>query len=128
MTKKKTNKQINKGGRPGVFNTPEKVEQLRQFMRLKPTLVDTANFFQCGTTTIEQAIKKHYQSSFREFRAQNMVQTRYALIRKAIQMGNSGNVPMLIFSLKNLCGWADQPFPEDDESIDGIEWEYGENK
>jgi hypothetical protein len=23
-------------------------------------------------------------------------------------MGENGNVPMLIFSLKNLCGWADK--------------------
>lgn len=104
-----------KTGRPVKFDE-EKLRQLKQFMRLKPSLKDTAAFFDCGTTTVEDAIRKHFDTSFRDFRDKNMVHTRYGLIRKAISMGDSGNVPMLIFSLKNLCGWSDQPaMVEDDE-------------
>jgi len=37
-----------------------------------------------------------------------MSHTRYALIQKAISEALNGNTTMLIFSLKNLCGWADK--------------------
>lgn len=84
------------------------IEQLRAFMRLKPTITDTAHFFQCSEDTISNRIKRYTGLTFSVFRDQNMVHTRFALVRKAIQMGESGNVPMLIFTLKNLCGWADK--------------------
>lgn len=82
--------------------------KLKGLMRLKPTLEDTAAFFECSTSHIEKYVKATYGVSFSEFREQNMVHTRMMLIRKAIQMAESGNVPMLIFALKNLTDWKDK--------------------
>ena len=115
-------------GHPKRVFDAEKLRKLKAFMRMKPTLLDTAAFFECGQTTVEAAVRDNFGMAFREFRQQNMVHTRMMLIRTALQKAERGDNCMLIFCLKNLCGWADQPFPEDDESIDGIEWEYGENK
>lgn len=95
-------------GRKRVFDTPEKLEQLKQLMRLKPSLLDTAAFFECGQTTIEDTIKKEWGLTFREFREQNMVHTRLAIVRKAIEKAKSGDNVMLIFCLKNLCKWSDK--------------------
>jgi len=94
-------------GRPVSISSLD-LPKLEALMRLKPTLEDTAAFFQCSATTISDTIKKHFGITFREFRDQRMVHTRLALQRKAVQMGESGNVAMLIFTLKNLCGWADK--------------------
>lgn len=82
--------------------------QLRALCRLKPRIEDVAAFFQCSIDTVEKRIKELGYPSFTVFRQENMVHTRFGLVRKAIQMGEAGNVPMLIFSLKNLCGWTDR--------------------
>ena len=95
----------------------EKFEKMEELMRLNPRLEDTAAFFKCGTTTVEDTIKKRTGLTFREFRKQNMVRTRMALIQKAVGKALSGDNTMLIFCLKNLCGWADIPEPDDEKPL-----------
>lgn len=82
--------------------------QLESLMRLKPTLADTAAFFKVCERTIERHIREHFDLSFVEFREQNGVHTRLSIQRKAIQLATEGNVTMLIFCLKNMCGWTDK--------------------
>ena len=83
-------------------------EQMEAFMRLKPTLADTAAFFKCSEDTVERRIKEWVGLRFAEFREQNMVHTRMMLIRTALTKAKAGDNCMLIFCLKNLCGWADK--------------------
>lgn len=83
--------------------------QLKVIMRLKPTIEDVAAYFECSSRTIARYIESKYSLNFKEFRHQHMVHTRHDLIRKAIEMATGGNVPMLIFCLKNLCDWKDRP-------------------
>lgn len=94
-----------KTGRPPL-DIPD--EKLKAIMRMKPTLEDTAAFFECHTDTITKLIRKKFDLSFSEFRDQNMVHTRFNLIRTAITKAEGGDNCMLIFCLKNLCGWADK--------------------
>lgn len=82
--------------------------QLEALCRLNPTLKDVAAFFKCSEDTIERRCVEFGYKDFADARQQNMVHTRLNLIRKAVEMGSNGNVPMLIFSLKNLCGWTDK--------------------
>lgn len=93
--------------RPRKF-TDEKDRQLKAILRLKPTLKDCAAFLEVDPSTIERHIKKTYKCSYAEFREQNMVHTRFSLIRTALKQADSGNTAMLIFCLKNLCGWTDK--------------------
>lgn len=95
---------MNKSGRPSKKIDPT---QLRMLMRLKPTLEDTAAFFECSHKTIERMVRKNFKTSFVQFRDQNMVHTRLNIVRKAIQKAESGDNTMLIFCLKNLCDWQD---------------------
>jgi hypothetical protein len=87
-----------------VFNDT----QLKEIMRFKPTLKDTAAFFECSEDTIEKYISAKWGLRFAEFREQNMVHTRFMLIRTAIQKAERGDNVMLIFCLKNLCNWRDK--------------------
>lgn len=91
-------------------------KQLEAFMRMKPSLADTAAFFKCGETSIADYIRTNYDKTFREFREQNMVHTRHELIRTAIDKARKGDNVMLIFCLKNLCGWSDKPEKEQDDA------------
>jgi hypothetical protein len=46
-----------------------------------------------------------------------MVFTRFDLIRTAIDKAKKGDNVMLIFCLKNLCGWRDK-LPEEEQQQD----------
>lgn len=96
-------------------------DQLKALMRLSPTLADTAAFFGCCIDTIEKHTKSVYGLRFSEFREQNMVHTRFSLIRKAIQKAENGDNIMLIFCLKNLCNWRDKPAEETKIVIEKME-------
>jgi hypothetical protein len=96
-----------KMGRPRVF-TPEMDKQLHALLRMRPTLEDTAAFFQCGTTTVEEHIRREYDLTFRELRDQCFVHTRYDLVRRAINKAQNGDNQMHIICLKNLCGWREK--------------------
>ena len=92
-------------------------EKLRALMRMKPSLKDTAAYFDCSEDVIERYIKANWGLRFAEFREQNMVFTRFNLIRTAIQKAEKGDNVMLIFCLKNLCGWRDK-LPDEVEGDD----------
>lgn len=103
--------------------------QLRAFLRLKPSLDDTAAFFDCDTRTIERFIKSNFEVTFAEFRDQNMVHTRHRLVQKAIQeaLREKCNTAMLIFCLKNLCGWKDK-IEHSAEELQPILFAYDPNR
>ena len=83
-------------------------EKLQAFMRLKPTIQDTAVFFNVHEDTVIKHIRNVHKLKFSEFRDKYMVETRMMLVRTALQQAKNGNTAMLIFCLKNLCGWADK--------------------
>jgi hypothetical protein len=57
---------------------------------------------------IDNAVKRHAKMPFSEYRNRKMDGIRLKLIQKALTMAMAGNVPVLIFTLKNLCNWTDR--------------------
>lgn len=101
--------------RPPVELDLQKLEDLMQF---RPTQSDAAAFFRVSEDTIERRIREHYDLTFSEFRERFMANTRLSLTKKALQMALSGNVAMLIWCQKNLCGWRDkQPDEETPQAV-----------
>lgn len=90
--------------------------QLKALCRMKPTLKDCAAFFNCSEDTIDRACKKFGSKTFADFRDKNMVHTRFNLVRTAIKKAENGDNTMLIFCLKNLCGWTDKQEIESNEN------------
>lgn len=91
-------------GRPRVEIDDAK---LRGLMRFNPSLADTAAFFECSADTVERHIKRTHALTFAAFRDQNMVHVRLKLVQLALKKAETDKI-MLIFCLKNLCGWADK--------------------
>lgn len=90
------------------------IEKLKALMRMKPTAEDCAAFFKCSVDTIERRIKEHSKSderpdgcSFAEFRDQNLVHTRFSIIRGILKKAEAGDNVMLMYASKNLCDWND---------------------
>ena len=97
--------------------TEEKIRQLKAICRLKPTMEDCAAFLDVSPSTVEKWIKRENGISFSEFREQNMVHTRFMIIREILEQCKKGNTAMLIYASKNLCGWSDKIEQESNETV-----------
>jgi len=70
--------------------------------------------------TIDRRIKQFKKMTFEQYKETKMGLTKMKLQQRAIKMALDGNAVMLIFCLKNLCGWSDkhdQSNPEKDQVI-----------
>lgn len=90
--------------------------QLRSLMRLKPREQDVAAFFKCSVDTIQRHIKRRWSMTFSEFRDECMIDIKQRLVVTATEKALAGDNVMLIFCLKNLCGWADKPEKEQEDT------------
>jgi DNA-binding transcriptional MocR family regulator len=93
-------------------------KEFEAFCRMNPTLKDCAAFFKVSEDTIERRCKEWDYEGFADSRQQNMVHTRLRLIRTALKQAENGNTAMLIFCLKNLCGWTDKNETKETSSIE----------
>lgn len=105
---------MSKNGRPVL---PIDMEKLAGLMRFKPTLADAAAFFKCSQDTIDRRIKDETGLTYAEFREQNMVHIRFSLVQKAMDKALKGDNVMIIFCLKNLCGWKNEGPDEEMEKL-----------
>ena len=64
----------------------------------------------CHNTLVRE-IERLYSLTFEEYRDEKVDLTRLKLVQKAVKMALEGNVTMLIFCLKNMCGWRDRNDP-----------------
>jgi len=67
-----------------------------------------SNILNVSEDTLERRIKEKSSLTFRQYRETKLDHTRTKLIQKAIRLALDGNVTMLIFCLKNICGWTDR--------------------
>lgn len=94
---------------------PIDMEQMEALLRRKLTREDCAAFFKVSVDTIERRIKDYTATeenpeglTFTQFRDECMVHTRHDLIQAALVKAMGGDNTMLIFCLKNICGWRDR--------------------
>lgn len=83
------------------------LEKLKLFMRLNPSKEEASYFFEVSPDTIERRVREAFDLTYEVFREQQMVHTRSKLITRALDQAERDKI-MLIFCLKNLCGWRDK--------------------
>jgi hypothetical protein len=82
--------------------------QFDTYCSVKFTKRTCAELMGISEDTIEKRVRKEYDMTFTEYRETKLAPTKIKLVQKAIDMALGGNVTMLIFTLKNLCGWTDK--------------------
>lgn len=74
----------------------------------KMFLKDCAEILNVSEDLIENRIKKYHNCTFTAYRDKKLARTRLNLVEKALDMAlKKSDKTMLIFCLKNICGWTD---------------------
>lgn len=92
----------------GRKHIPINADELEKLMQYNPTLKDAADFFNCSDSTLAKFIQDNFSQTYTEFRDQRFVKTKVSLMQLALTRAHSGSNTMLIFALKNYCGWSDK--------------------
>lgn len=72
------------------------------------TISMVANILEVSHDIVELRIKEEKGMKPKEYREAKLSKVRVKLIQKAIDKALNGDNTMLIFCLKNLCGWGDK--------------------
>lgn len=112
-----------KMGRPKLM-TDDKIDQLEKLCRFKPKLIDCAEILNVNPSTIEKWIKKYHKCTFSEYRDKKMAKTRIKVVSKLLEQVDKGSMAAIIFALKNLCGWSDNPMDYEQTSKKEIILKY----
>jgi hypothetical protein len=78
-------------------------------------------------SALERMLLAHVDcANMTEYKEKQKDTLKVSLKGKAVTMALAGNVPMLIFCLKNLCGWADtvQSVPDPENAKNQIRLAY----
>jgi hypothetical protein len=90
--------------------------KLDGMLQYNASLPQCAELLEVSEDTIERRIKAKHKCTFHEYKQKKMGRTSIRLQQKAITMGLDGSIPMLIFCLKNIAKWSDNPLLEEDSS------------
>lgn len=77
-------------------------------LSLGASLEITAHYLGVSEDTLERKIRAEKNLSFKNYRDEKMSGVKLKMLQKAQTLALDGNITMLIFCLKNLCGWADK--------------------
>ena len=91
--------------------------KLDSFLQFKASKRVCSLLMEVSEDTIDARIKETYDCNFTEYAAKKFEPIKLKLVQKAISKALDGDNVMLIFSLKNLCGWADKQEVEQNQTI-----------
>jgi hypothetical protein len=94
-----------KKGRPVITIDWSKLDMA---LSLGATTKMAADYLEVSVSFLEKLITKEKGMPLGEYREQKMASTRLKLIQKALSKAFDGDNTMIIFALKNLCGWTDR--------------------
>jgi hypothetical protein len=83
-------------------------EVLDAILQFGPTKGVCSDILGVSPDTIEARIKEEHGLTFTEYKDKRMGKVKIKLQQKALDMALKGHATMMIFCLKNLCGWVDK--------------------
>jgi DNA-binding XRE family transcriptional regulator len=112
----------NKTGRPSKYD-PKYCEEMINYMATGRSYEAFAGYIGVSKVTLYAWEKEHkdFMNAKRVAR-QKCHQKLEEWGEKLIKGEYKGNASMLIFMMKNMTGWRDQPVMDDDDAIDGVEF------
>ena len=130
MASKKTSKTTKKAKKKavkkykGTIQNPTTIydtfdwQTLGNYCQFKPNLKTVAEMMNVSESTLKDYIKKKFSETYTEFAERKMSGIKLKLVQKAISMALAGDRTMLIFCLKNYCGWSDIPEQTQDDNFE----------
>lgn len=114
-------------GRPKI---PFDWEMFDKLCSLGLNKSDICDLMKVSDSTVTRRVQEEHQLNFEQYKDKKMSVIRQKLVQKAYDMALSGDKTLLIFCLKNICGWSDNPRDLKDlkESVDRLVIRYGEDK
>ena len=91
-----------------LAKSPFSWDKLDGLLLYKTSLKSCAEILDTTDTTIKNHIKQRFDMTFTEYAQRKISKTKVKLVSKALEMATSGNTTMMIFCLKNICGWQDK--------------------
>lgn len=82
--------------------------KINSYLQLKTSKRACALLLDVSEDTIEKRIREEYDCTFTDYAEKCLAPVKIKLVQKAISKALSGDNTMLIFCLKNLCGWSDK--------------------
>jgi hypothetical protein len=79
-----------------------------------------ADYFTVGETTIDTFIKRTYGTNFCGLRNKKRLPVKNMLVFKALELAQKGNITMLIFLLKTMCGFNEEKAKEIMQNGNGL--------
>lgn len=95
---------------------------LDALLQRSTTKRDAASIMAISEDTIERHVQQKHGMTFKEYRESKMAPTRTKLVETALSKAFKGDNVMLIFCLKNLCNWKNEP----DEDLEKLKLELAE--
>ena len=83
-------------------------EALDKLLQYKPSLIVCADILGVHENSIKNHIKARFSLTYTQYADKKLSATRLRLIQKGLEMALKGDRTMLIFYLKNMCGWQDR--------------------
>lgn len=100
-------------------------DQLKKLCEFKADRKTCAYMLGTSESTLGRRIKERYGITFEEYRDKTMSKTRVHLVNKALKMAlEKDNVTLLIFCLKNYCGFSDDELANNRNAINLIQLNY----
>ena len=105
--------------------------KLDKLLELGPKLTDAAELLGVSEDTIERRIRERHDLTYAEYRCKkqalvrkSLVSTAYALAMGLPPHQGKPDKTLLIFCLKNLCGWSDNNNDQNVEQLQPIILKY----
>lgn len=83
--------------------------KLEAYLQCKANKSMCASLLGVSEDTIEKRVKEKYDMTFSELANDKMAVTKIKLVQVALNKAFKGDNCMLIFCLKNVAGWKDNP-------------------
>ena len=82
-------------------------DALKGYLSFRATTSMCSALLGVSERTVERKVREKYDLTVAEYREKCLAPVKLKLVNKAISMAMGGDRVLLIFCLKNLCGWAD---------------------
>lgn len=98
--------------------------KLESYLQFKATREMCAYMLGISESTLKRKVKERYDMTFSDLQQKCLAPMKVQLVNKALSMALKGDRVLLIFCLKNYCGWSDKNTSDEQNVNNFIQLNY----